>query len=308
LSESEAPVEHHPALPGARLARLLSRCRRLRGWERIVRLLVADDASGAFLVRNPTGYFAGDLSSFIDRRMYLFGEYEDELIRLFVSALPPARRGVVLDIGANVGTHSLAFAQAFAEVHAFEPNPALWPSFETNIRTNRLSNVRLHKVGLGDRDAELPFYLIAKRNFGLGTFVNAEQYDRPLEIAGTARVVHASRYIEAARIGPVDAIKIDVQGFEPEVIRGLRPILERDRPLVWFEVAAATRGKTSTSAAIEALFPLEGELLRFESRVGPFRHSTRLAAAATGDLVTGDYLMSPARQDPRTGTTSGARK
>jgi len=52
-------------------------------------------------------------------------------------------------------------------VHAFEPNSGLWPSFERNVGLNRLTNVQLHKVGLGNKDAELPFYAIDKSNYGL---------------------------------------------------------------------------------------------------------------------------------------------
>jgi len=75
----------------------------MRGWERMATLLAPPGAPGAFLVLNPTGYFAGDLSSWIDRRMYVFGGYEQDSIRAFLSMLPADRRGIVLDVGANVG-------------------------------------------------------------------------------------------------------------------------------------------------------------------------------------------------------------
>ena len=267
--------------------------RRVRGWERLTALIIPREASGRFAVHNPTGYFAGDLSSFIDRRMYLFGENESELIRAFLSFVPSGRRDVILDIGANVGTHSLAFASAFAKVHAFEPNSALWENFETNMRINRLSGVQLHKVGLADRDGEFPFYAIAKQNFGLGTLSDVEQYDLPLRLAGTVNVVHASRYLDAAGIGHVDAVKIDVQGFEPEVIRGLRAVLERDQPVVWFEVGTATRTKFGSADAAKAAFPFAGELFRFEIRRGALCTTARLAPAPLGDLTTGDYIIAP---------------
>ncbi len=289
--------EQHPRHLGARAARSLRFLCGVRGWGQLVDLVVPGDIAATFVVENPTGWFAGDLSSFLDRRMYLFGEYEREEIQCFLSLVPPSRRGVVLDVGANVGTHSLAFAPHFAAVHAFEPNPILWESFERNMRINEIANVRLHRVALADRDGEMPFYTIAKQNFGLGTLSTIQQYDRPLQSAERVDVVHASRHLEAAGIGRVDAVKIDVQGFEPEVIRGLGPLLARDAPIVWFEVAAGTATKMGSVAALKELFPFPGQLFRFEVQRGALRTTVRLVTAPEGELPLGNYLISPTGLD-----------
>ena len=94
--------------------------------------------------------FAGDLGSYLDRQVYLFGGYESAQIRCFLSRIPAGRHRTILDVGANAGTHSLAFARVFETVLAFEPNPMLWPQFEQNMVLNGLTNVRLHKLGLAD--------------------------------------------------------------------------------------------------------------------------------------------------------------
>jgi FkbM family methyltransferase len=226
--------------------------------------------------------------------MYLFGEYEEDLIREFISAVPRGRRGTVLDIGANVGTHSLAFARHFRQVHAFEPNPQLWESFTRNIELNELDNVRLHKTGLGDQEAELPFYLIDKKNYGLGTFSKAEQYDLPLREVGRMKVAKGDGYTERAEIGPVDAIKIDVQGFELEVLTGLARLLERDRPFVWLEVGPDTASTVETLRALRNWFPFRNDIYRFERRRRGIRYSSQLRIAAEGLLQPSDYLVAPA--------------
>lgn len=99
--------------------------RHIPGWRRVVDLL-ASPTHSEFAVENRGAWFAGNLSSFIDREIYLFGRYEDRQIAHFLVAIPEDRRGVILDIGANTGNHSVAFAQVFKTVHAFEPNPLLW--------------------------------------------------------------------------------------------------------------------------------------------------------------------------------------
>jgi FkbM family methyltransferase len=151
------------------------------------------------------------LGSFVDRNVYLFGGLDEQEIELFLSLVLSERRDIILDVGANVGTHSLRFCRAFRHVHSLEPNPRIWAQFERNIALNQLSNVTLHRVGLGDRDAQLPFYMIQKPNLGLGTFSNLEQYDMPLIEAGSAPLVRGADYLAAHGIGPVDAIKIDVK-------------------------------------------------------------------------------------------------
>ncbi|MCI0465926.1 MAG: FkbM family methyltransferase [Beijerinckiaceae bacterium] len=205
-------VEQHPHLR-ARLMRALRALRCFRGWTRLVNIVVPASASGEFVAVNDGIAFSGNLRSFIDRYVYLFGNFEEQLITLFLSIVPPGRRGIILDAGANAGTHALQFARAFEQVHAFEPNPALWAQFEKNVALNRLPNVTLHRVGLGDRAAQLPFYMTEKPNLGLGTFSNADQYDTPLIKSGSAPVVRGADYLASQGIGPVDAIKIDVQGF-----------------------------------------------------------------------------------------------
>jgi FkbM family methyltransferase len=204
----------------------------------------------------------------------------------------------VLDIGANVGTHSLAFARHFRHVHAFEPNPQLWESFARNIDLNDLGNVSLHKTGLGDQEADLPFYLIEKKNYGLGTFSTAEQYDLPLEEVGRMKVATGDGYTELAGIGPVDAIKIDVQGFELEVLTGLSRVLERDRPFVWMEIGADTAATVETLQSLRNRFPFRNDIYRFEHRRRGIRYSMQLTIAAEGPLESSDYLIAPADVRP----------
>jgi FkbM family methyltransferase len=289
--ENPAAPESHPALGRARLARKLRGLRRLKGWHRVVNWLVPGNAAGPFVIQNEELRFAGDISSFIDRQMYLFGDYEGLEIEQFLKITQHRARRVLLDIGANVGTHSLRFARYFDQVHAFEPNPSVWPSFERNISINNLQNVTLHKVGLGEEDGELPFYAINSKNHGLGTFLPEEQYDQPLIRVGQSRIAHADSYIRATRIGPVDAVKIDVQGFEPMVLRGLRETLESSRPTVWFEYGAGTRDAVPVGD-LRGWFPFEVDLYRLASvNFGPVR--TVHLATMTADVPLGNYFAVP---------------
>jgi FkbM family methyltransferase len=138
----------------------------------------------------------------------------------------------VLDIGANIGQRSVRYASVFNQVHLFEPNPRLWEKFEANAALNPKGRVTLHKYGLANEEAEIPSYNIDNGNEGLGAFSNIEQYDQPLEIVDTLKAVRGDDYLQALGIEDVDAMKIAVQGFEGEVLLGLRNTIRNNRPIV----------------------------------------------------------------------------
>ena len=112
-------------------------------------MLVPPSAHGAFVVNNKGTYFTGDLGVVIDREVYLNGGYERESIDLFLASVRPDRRGVILDVGCNAGTHSLQFAKAFSAVHAFDPNPALWEQFEANAALNGAGHISVSGLNGG---------------------------------------------------------------------------------------------------------------------------------------------------------------
>jgi FkbM family methyltransferase len=248
--------------------------RRIRGWGRFMTAVLPQDLRGPFVARNAFGLFAGDLGSFIDRQNYLLGGYEKELIDSFLSLLPPGRRGIAIDVGANCGIHAVAFARSFRSVHCFEPNRRLIPALRRNLALNDLHNVTVHEIGLGARREQLPFYAGDKANGGL-------------------QVDTIDGYLAPAVDGRVDAIKIDVQGFEPQVLRGGRHLLARDRPYVWLEISDATLGEFPDVAALRAFFPYPVKVIQF-ALAGMIWRSERSAEVADGPLADGNYFVIPA--------------
>jgi FkbM family methyltransferase len=253
----------------------------------VVNWLVRETVGGAFVVTNQTGRFAGDLASYIDRRIYLFGGYEEELIARFVSLVPRHRRRTILDVGANVGTHTLAFARHFSCIHTFEPNGKLWGALERNVRLNGLENVHIHRVGLADRDDRLAFYVVDKPNHGLGTCSTVEQYDLPLVRAGEVDVVCADRYLSERAVGEIDAVKIDVQGFEPQVLKGLARVLGEHRPYVWVEIGSGTMEEIDTLERLEQLFPYAVRVFDLSPRSARASRSAGLEVVRDGALPGG---------------------
>ncbi len=294
MAISQSPSQQHPPFLQYRIARGLRWLRHFRGWRRCVEVLAPPTFDSSFIVNNNGTLFGGTTCSYIDRQVYLFGGYEAERIEAFLSLVPSNRHRTILDIGANVGTHSLAFARQFAQVHSFEPNPEVCERFLRNVALNRAANIALHRVGLGQTSTLSPFFSIDKLNFGLGTFLNVEQYDAPLRQIGVLKIENGDDYIANLGVEHIDAVKIDVQGFELEVLKGLQKALRRDRPVVWFEYGIGTKEQISDAAGIRQIFPYPVTLKSFAlSHIGPWVRTKLVDVSDAGPLETGDYAVVP---------------
>ncbi len=249
----------------SRRAPLLDRGLRWLGHQRWLRYGVRDRLLR--LLRHPervsgrefevpfAGYvYPGRMNCWIDWIVYYYGAYELDELELMRTLLATRTRPVAFDIGANVGHHALYLASFCAEVHAFEPYDTVSMCLDEKVRRNGLAHVHLHRVGLSERDEELEFFAPQGSNTGTGTFVASHepQNNRP---AGRLRLVQADGYVARLELQRVDLIKIDVEGFELSVLRGLQATLARYRPMVMMELSDQTRIGLAGTAELMALFP-----------------------------------------------------
>jgi len=136
------------------------------------------------------------------------------------------RDATALDIGANIGNHSLFFSDYFAQVVSFEPSAQTYRLLEFNASLVR--NVRCHNFGLSDADGEASF-AVHGANRGSNRIVATHE--------------EASERIQLRRLdgiagldGDIKLVKIDVEGHEPAVLRGAEALLRRHQPIVMFEL------------------------------------------------------------------------
>jgi FkbM family methyltransferase len=254
--------EIHPRKT-AQILRNLNFLRHVPGWNRFLGLFSGVESSGRFLVDNQGIRFEGDINNHIERALYFDGGYEDDLIELFLNIFSTRPRRVILDVGANIGTHSLAFSRVFSRVIAFEPSPKIFARLLKNLGLNTQRSVEPHAVGLAASKARLPFYDVSLSNDGLGTFLDVDQYGMPLEPAGELEVVRGDDFLTELGVENIDAIKIDIQGFEPEALMGLRSILSRDKPIVWTEIGLGTQNSMESTESFASLFPYPIDIYAF---------------------------------------------
>lgn len=152
---------------------------------------------------------------------HLTGVYRDKLI--------PAG-GTVLDIGCNIGNHSLFFAKVMkvAKVIAFDPQPHCQRIFERNVQENNLTGVRFELMGLGRATAKMQITRFDPNNYGATRF--------ELSDGGTFEVQSLDAYCAKAKLKTIDFIKIDVEGMALEVIAGAHKTLDKFKPPMWIEL------------------------------------------------------------------------
>lgn len=201
--------------------------------------------------------YPGNLNTFIDWSVYYFGAYAVEELACMHAVLAGKPEAVVLDIGANVGHHTLFASTVAAAVHAFEPFAPLAARIHEKIRVNQLENVTVHPIGLGNANTRIPYSPSSTSNSGTGSFGAASERSLELEVR------RGDDYFAGAGIERVDYVKTDVEGFEVEVLKGLAETLRRTRPVCFVEWSQSGR----SAVAGPDLFPPDYVFHRFLSNV-----------------------------------------
>jgi FkbM family methyltransferase len=126
--------------------------------------------------------------------------------------------GVFVDVGANVGTYALVLARhvgTAGKVIAVEPHPVTHARLAFNRAASDLHQIRLVAAAAGPLDGELMIETDGD-NLGASHIVSGQGRGRGIPV----RSLRLQRILEDASIGHVDALKIDVEGFEDRVLTG----------------------------------------------------------------------------------------
>lgn len=197
------------------------------------------------------GYrYSGNLDDHIDRQVFLFGAYEYDELMLMKKLL--SKDSVVLDVGSNTGHHSLFFSRFAKLVHAFDPYQKVIDVAEARIKENNIHNIFTHTFGLGDKDATEAYYEPADYNQGVGSFVKRPDNLKNNTINLTIK--NGDSFVESLLLNNIDLIKIDVEGYETEVLSGLQTVIAKYRPAIFFEFKKGSERFGSYSSVV-SYFP-----------------------------------------------------
>ena len=217
-----------PALRAARLAHRVFPFSQLR----TARLMLGLNGSQPLEVRRRL--FGYDFSLQAHRsttHMLLYLQGEDFIVDLALIS-PHLRPGMVaFDVGANIGYMALYMRQRIGpsgQLFCFEPEPENHAELEANLRRNRLDNCHAIGAAVGAEEGTVSF---ARGLNGHVTENGSEGIPVP--------VIPLDRFVEQRGLPRVDFVKIDVEGFETDVLNGMKGLMSRpDKPVLYIEVHA----------------------------------------------------------------------
>lgn len=142
---------------------------------------------------------------------------------------------VILDIGANIGQTSFNIIGTQQKkglnpvVHAFEPYPRTFKKLETNKTLNSAISVKTYNLGLGRKKGML--HMTQHSPLNSGGFRMTDESDNSISVP----VISLDEFVSENQLTKIDFIKIDVEGFEVQVLEGALETLKTFRPILVFE-------------------------------------------------------------------------
>jgi FkbM family methyltransferase len=290
-----------------RLLRALGHQRYLRFGVRDRILRRFDDPARADATEFVTPFFGaryrGQFDSFIDWSTYYYGAYSRDDLDLIDDLLTAWRHPVFVDVGANVGHHTLFAATRCRRVIAIEPFEPLTRRIQQKIDENGLTNVTIVTCGLAERDGVAAYVPPTTHNRGTGAFGVPEAGSVSLPVRRGDDVL-----AEAGASAP-SFIKIDTEGLEPQVLRGLAKTLAGARPMVFVEwlpgpaLAVREEGR--------ALFPAGYAFYRRrpdDAAFGVFRRAPRRLEQLSDTWPEADILAVPVELRDRLASDAAAAR
>jgi len=165
-----------------------------------------------------------------------------DLIKQLIDFLLSKKELVVFyDVGANIGTHSLAVGKSYGQkvkVRAFEARRNIFNMLCGTVALNGLSNIYCHNLAVSDGSVEyieipLPNYNVAN-NFGGLELISPLRSDNQSMIKNNSEKI-ATTTLDAFDEA-VDFIKIDIEGMEDKAFIGAIAILEKHKPICFIEI------------------------------------------------------------------------
>jgi FkbM family methyltransferase len=173
--------------------------------------------------------FEGDS---ITKEIIKKGEYDSNTLAFMSDVLKLIKPYVSLDIGANIGNHSLVIAGESRRLIAFEPIPFLFEVLANNLKLNHFEHATALNVGLSNISKSAKIFVDRSGNLGSSSITERHGDGDLLDI----KLRQGDELLEEIGVEhSVDFIKIDVEGHEAQALLGLEKTITNCQPLILLE-------------------------------------------------------------------------
>ena len=177
--------------------------------------------------KNPMVVFAND---WIGANIFVDGVYEkkfiDDIFEIFKKIKINPKKGYVLDIGANIGNHTLQFSQKFKGVIAFEPHQRIFEILKFN--TSNIKNIKCVNTAVGNKIGKIKFRDY-KENYGASHIKENDTKKNYFKV----NISKLSNLVKKSNL--ISYIKIDTEGMEYEALKGGKELIKKFKPIISIE-------------------------------------------------------------------------
>ena len=185
----------------------------------------------------------GDLG--ISSELMMFKTHEPLTTKLLSKEL---KKGMTcLDVGGNIGYYTLLESKIIGDkgkVIVIEPSPQNFQHLKKNLKIQNAKNVDAYNFAASDKNGEVNF-LVYRESNGSFTIPDGEETDIPGDIIKVPAKT-MDTFLEELNIDHVDFVRMDVEGYESHIIRGMINTIKKSKPMFQIEVHASILGKEGT--------------------------------------------------------------
>lgn len=215
------------------------------------------------VVKTKNGSISGLENDYLYKAAVESGINESHFVELVTKILKPG--DVVLDLGGNIGTHSLFMSNLVLDsgrVITFEPQSLTYSILQNNVLLNNRKNIYTYKFACSDRD----FETISMQPFNfVGDSINNGALR--VDLNGSAGDLALTRAIDSFNFEKLNFIKMDIQGSEVKALTGAKKTISKHKPYMFIEIEQQHLLAMNTSAKelIELILSLGYSLYRINN-------------------------------------------
>jgi len=177
------------------------------------------------------GSITYDSEDYVGRSIAKDGIYEEHMVNKFKSLIK--KEDIVLDIGSNIGLHTVLFSKLAHRVLAFEPYMPNYLFLQQNLFDNKINNVSSFLLGASNKIEVVKIIFTLKNNSGMTRLENGNLTDLN-EIQNMSTYTNCID-IDSLELEKVDFIKIDTEGYEEKTLYGAEKTIKKFRPIIAIE-------------------------------------------------------------------------
>lgn len=225
----------------------------------------------------------------IEKKIYLTGSYEKGLLHLIDVLIGP--EDIVVDAGANIGLISIFCGQKVGKhglVLAFEPHPETAAILRRNIELNHLNQVKVFEQALGSEKGTAKIYSNLHINRGAASMVDFQEGSSSFEI----QVDVLDQVLLRNKLHKVNLLKVDVEGFEMEVLKGAKELLaSEDGPILVVECSITRQNYHYSMSDLYSLLTEKYGYAIFRFEISKEKISRLKAVNSVDDLPKHDNIV-----------------